>query len=246
MVDELVYKAAAESFFRFGDFDKLYLGYRPILGNFLYPSVISLSFYFGSNFYFISKAINAALISIAIVPTYFIAKYFSRGKWPLLPVILVIFMPSNLYANYIMTESLFFPLFLFTFLFIFMAIYYNKVKDEIAAGLSIALLFLTKPHAFGLIVALILLVIVLIVFSKYLSVSTYSIVRPFSITICIALISYVGILLLVRHRIHVSDIFGMYSYYGWGLVTKPIAMVESARDMPSSIRWLRRSSFARP
>ncbi len=115
MVDELMYKAAAESFFRFGDFDRLYLGYRPIFGNFLYPSIISLSFYFGPNFYVISKAINAVLISIAIFPTFLIAKCFNQGKWPLLPVILVMLMPSNLYANYIMAESLFFPLFLFAF-----------------------------------------------------------------------------------------------------------------------------------
>ncbi len=46
-----------------------------------------------------------------------------------------------------------------------------------------------------------------------------------------AIISYVGILLLVRHRIHLSEIFGMYGYYGWGLVVKPINMMESLRDI---------------
>src|SRR5262245_18381438 len=65
MVDELMYRAAAESFFRFGDCVKLFLGYRPIFGNFIYPSIISLSFYFGSSFYIASKALNAGLISIA-------------------------------------------------------------------------------------------------------------------------------------------------------------------------------------
>jgi len=112
MIDELAYKAAAESFFRFGDFDKLLSSYRPIQGNILYQSIISFSFYFGQHFYVMSKALNAAIISTAIFPTFLIAKCFIHGKLPFLAVIMVMILPYNLYANNFMTENLFFPLFL--------------------------------------------------------------------------------------------------------------------------------------
>src|SRR5262245_47378404 len=169
MIDELTYKTAAESFFRFGAFDQLYPLYVPAIGNFLYPSFISLSFHLGSNFYAISKLLNAILISMAIFPTFFLAKFFSQGQWPLLSVIMVMLIPSNFYANYIMPENVFFPLFLFTFLFILRAFYWNKPQDEIGAGLSLALLFLTKPHTLALIIALVSSAIALIFLANHFS-----------------------------------------------------------------------------
>jgi hypothetical protein len=116
MADELAYKTGAESFFRFGDFYKLsYLGFTPVLGNILYQDIISFSFYFGQHFYIVSKAMNAAVISTTIFPVFLIAKCYSSGKVPLFLVFMVMLLPSNLYANYIMPESLFFPLFLLSF-----------------------------------------------------------------------------------------------------------------------------------
>jgi hypothetical protein len=116
MANELTYKTGAESFFRFGDFYKLsYLGFTPVLGNILYQDIISFSFYFGQHFYIVSKAMNAAVISTTIFPVFLIAKCYSSGKVPLFLVFMVMLLPSNLYANYIMPESLFFPLFLLSF-----------------------------------------------------------------------------------------------------------------------------------
>jgi hypothetical protein len=227
MIDELMYKAAAESFFRFRDFNKLYASYRPIQGNILYQSIISFSFYFGERFYIVSKAINVAVISAAIFPTFLIAKCFIQGKLPLLAVIMTMLIPANLYANYILTENLFFPLFLFSFFFIFRSICWSRYEDAMAGGLSVALLFLTKPHAIAIIVALILVIMILMIFSKHFSVSISSIGKSFSVMVVSMIICYIVMVILLKGRISPSEIFGWYGYFGWGILTKPVKIVES-------------------
>jgi hypothetical protein len=227
MIDELGYKAAAESFFRFGDFDKLLSGYRPIQGNILYQTIISFSFHFGQHFYIVSKAINAVMISTAIFPAFFIAKCFVNGKLSLLAAIMVMLIPYNLYSNYIMTENLFFPLFLCSLFFVFRYIYLNNYVDAIMGGLSVALLFLTKPHTLALIVALIFVTGILAIFSKHFSISKVSAVESFAIIIFSMIMFYVVIFLLMKNRISRSEVFGMYSSYGWDIITKPVNMRES-------------------
>jgi len=227
MIDELAFKAAAESFFRFGDFDKLLPTYRPIQGNILYQSIISFSFYFGHHFYIVSKAVNSALISTAIFPTFLIAKCFIHGKLPFLAVIMVMLLPYNLYANYIMPESLFFPLFLYAFYFIFRSLYWNTYEDAITGGLSTALLFLTKPHALALLVGLVLVTVILMIFSRHFSTSMTSTGKSFFIIIVSMIISYMIIVLVVKHRINSEEIFGMYGSYGWAIITKPVKVTES-------------------
>jgi hypothetical protein len=232
MGDELTYKTAAESFFRFGDFYKLsYSGFRVVMGNILYQYVISFSFYFGGHYYIGSKAMNAVLISTTIFPAFLIARCFIRGKMPLLAVIMVTLLPANLYANYIMPESLFFPLFLFSFYFIYRSMIWSRLGDSLIGGLCLALLFLVKPHAMALVVAFILVVVILIGFARHLSICRINMVRSMSITISGAIISFFVVTLLIKGRINLSEVFGMYGYYGWNLATKPVEIIGSFKDL---------------
>ena len=233
MPDELTYKTAAESFFRFGDFDRLYyFGYHPIMGNFLYQLILSISFYFGEQFYGVSKALNTMLISTAIFPAFLTAKCFSHPKLSLLAAIMVMLLPGNLFANYIITENLFFPLFLFSFFFIFRSMYLTRLENPIAAGLCIALLFLTKPHTIALIIALLLAMIIIMTFARHFSISIIAVGKSLIIMIFSMVLSYIVVVLFVKNRINLSELFGgFYSRYGWALVTTPVNMMESFRDL---------------
>ena len=232
MGDELTYKTAAESFFRFGDFYTLsYLGFRVVMGNILYQYIISLSFHFGHHFYIVSKAMNAALISTAVFPAFLIIRCFSSGKILLLAVIMVTLLPANLYANYIMPESLFFPLFLFSFYFTYRSMISSRLRDSMISGLCLALLLLVKPHAIAMVIAFILVVVILIVFARQFSICRANLVRSTSITICGSIVFFLIVTLFIKDQINPSEIFGMYGYYGWDIITKPIEMTESLKDL---------------
>jgi hypothetical protein len=233
MGDELLYKTNAESFFLFGDFDKLnYFGIQAKLGNFLYQLILSLSFYFGQQFYAVSKAINAILISTAIFPAFLTARCFSHAKLSLLASIMVMVLPGNLFANYIMPENLFFPLFLFTFFLIFRSIYQNGLWNSAGSGLCLALLFLTKPHAIALIIAFLLAIVVIMIYARHFSISIITMGKSLIITIFTMVISYIVVVLLVKNRISFFDLLGdFYSNVGWALVTTPVNMMESFREL---------------
>jgi hypothetical protein len=104
------------------------------------------------------------------------------------------------------------------------------------AGLCAALLFLTKPHAIALFIALTLVTVILIVLAQRFSLSRCFIDRSFGITIFSAIVFYTVALLLIKNRINPSEIVdGLYSSIGWNLLTKPIKMMESLKDLLAMI-----------
>lgn len=152
--DELKYSELAKSFastghFAIRDAPGLHLG--P-----LYPVLISPAWAAFSDVphaYLVAKAINSVLMSLAAVPTYFLARRLLSSSWSLVAAGLALVVPSTVYAGTIMTESAFYPLFVASSLGILAALERPSARRQLGALGLIALTFLTRPQAISLVAA---------------------------------------------------------------------------------------------
>jgi hypothetical protein len=113
MVDELVYSELARGLAA-GDGYSI-RGVTTYDFGFVYPVVIAPAYALFDSLpraYEAAKAINALVISLAALPTYFIARRVVPRGFALLAAVLAVALPSLAYAGQIMTENLFYPLFL--------------------------------------------------------------------------------------------------------------------------------------
>ena len=82
---------------------------------FVYPVVIAPAYRLFSSVpdaYAAVKAINAVVMSLAAVPAYFLARRVLRPGLALVVAALTVAVPSMLYTGTVMTENVFYPLFL--------------------------------------------------------------------------------------------------------------------------------------
>lgn len=112
-VDELIYSELAKSFADTGRFllrDEASPGYGIV-----YPALIApawAAFSAIPDAYAAAKGINALAMSLAAVPAYFLARRV-LGQWgSLAAAALTVAVPSMLYTGVLMTENVFYPLFL--------------------------------------------------------------------------------------------------------------------------------------
>jgi hypothetical protein len=115
MVDELVYSELAKSLAADGHF--LVRGVPSNGYGFVYPALIAPAFgLFDSvpHAYAVAKDINAVAMSIAAVPAYFLARRLVAPVPALVAAVLSLVIPSMLYTGMLMTENVFYPLFLLT------------------------------------------------------------------------------------------------------------------------------------
>jgi len=142
--DELVYSKMAHSFistlqFIFQD--------RPT-GQFppLYPMTIS-PFFLLPNMeisYVAIKFMNALFSSLVIFPVWMLGRQFLEKKYVLILIIFVLISPVNIYSSLIMSENLFYPLFIFSIFFIYESYIQKNLKFDFLCGVCIGLCFLTK------------------------------------------------------------------------------------------------------
>ena len=113
MVDELIYSELAKSFADSGRFlvrDVPTTGY-----GLLYPVVISPAYALFDSIpqaYGAVKTINALVMSLAGIPAFLLARRVLPASWSLLATVLALTLPSLVYTTTVMTENLFYPLFL--------------------------------------------------------------------------------------------------------------------------------------
>ncbi|MEK6932300.1 MAG: glycosyltransferase family 39 protein [Nanoarchaeota archaeon] len=115
----------------------------------LYPILISITHIFNNSIYvyFTIKVINVLLSSLIIIPAYLLAKEFLSEKNSRIFTFIVALLPFGFsYNSYILTENLFYSLFLFSIYFIYRCLIYNKKLDVILAGLFVGLALLTRLH----------------------------------------------------------------------------------------------------
>lgn len=143
-LDELIYTKMAQSFFDSGEF--LYKGipthqYPP-----LYPIVISAAFILKdmAAIYIALKIINALISSLIIIPVWLLSRNFLNEKESITLAIYSLIFPYSIYSNVIMSENLFYPLFMFTIYLIYESTIKDNFKIDVLCGFSIGLLSLTK------------------------------------------------------------------------------------------------------
>lgn len=119
MVDELVYSELAKSLAAQGEF--LVRGVPSNGYGFVYPALIAPAFgLFDSvpHAYALAKGINAVVMSLAAVPAYLLARRLVSPAPALIAAVLSLVIPSMLYTGMLMTENVFYPLFLLTALMV--------------------------------------------------------------------------------------------------------------------------------
>ena len=125
----------------------------------LYPIILSISYVFNDMtiVYPVMKIINALLSSLIIFPAWLIAKEFMSKKNAFTMAIIVSLLPPMFaFSPILMSENLFFPLFLFSFYFIYKSFVSAKYKWDILAGVFIGLTILTRTIGIILIPSILL------------------------------------------------------------------------------------------
>jgi Dolichyl-phosphate-mannose-protein mannosyltransferase len=109
------------------------------------------------------KTLNAALMSLAAVPAYFLARRVVGPGPALLTALLTVAIPSLAYTGTVMTENLFYPLFLVVVLVTVLALERpTGLRIGLLAGL-VGLAFATRVQAVALVPAILLAPVVLAV-----------------------------------------------------------------------------------
>jgi hypothetical protein len=113
VVDELIYSELARGIAE-GDGYSI-RGETTYAYGFVYPLVIAPAYALFDSLpqaYAAVKAVNAVVVSLAAVPAYFLARRVLPTGLSLLAAVLAVALPSLLYAGEVMTENVFYPLFL--------------------------------------------------------------------------------------------------------------------------------------
>ena len=156
--DEYGYAKMARSFFYLGQ-----ISVHNIPSSFyppLYPIILSISYLFKNmNLVYISfKFLNSILSTLILIPAYLLAReFFSEKKSLLISLIIGIFPANFSIVPYIMSENLFYPLFLFSIYFIYKSFTNNELKWDILSGLFIGLTVLTKVSGLVLVLSTIII-----------------------------------------------------------------------------------------
>ena len=112
------------------------------------------------------KAVNAVLMSLAAVPAYFLARRVVGDGLSLLAALLAVALPSLAYTGTVMTENVFYPLFL-VFVLVLVLVLEQPTGRRVA--LLVALLgiaFATRVQALALVPAALLAPLLLAVFER--------------------------------------------------------------------------------
>jgi len=155
MVDELIYSELAKSFAASGHF-----AVRGVASHgygFVYPVLIAPAFRLFSSVpqaYTAAKAIGSVLISLAAVPAYLLARRVVRPGLALLAAALTVAVPSMVYTGTLMTENVFYPLFL-TCALLLVLVLERPTPLRVAALLALSFVaFLTRAQAVALVPAI--------------------------------------------------------------------------------------------
>jgi hypothetical protein len=155
MVDELIYSELAKSFAHHGQFlvrDVASTGY-----GFVYPVLIAPAFRLFSSVpqaYTAAKAIDSVLMSLAAVPAYLLARRVVRPSLALVAAALTVAVPSLIYTGTLMTENIFYPLFL-TCALLLVLVLERPTPLRVLGLLALSFVaFLTRAQAVALVPAI--------------------------------------------------------------------------------------------
>jgi 4-amino-4-deoxy-L-arabinose transferase-like glycosyltransferase len=155
MVDELIYSELAKSFAAGGHFlvrDQATAAYGLV-----YPALISPAWAFFSSVptaYAAAKAINALLMSLTAVPTYFLARRVVGAWSSLAAAALAVAVPSMVYSGTLMTENAFYPIFACAALAMVLWLEQPTLRRTLVTLALFAVAYLTRAQAVAILPAL--------------------------------------------------------------------------------------------
>lgn len=155
MVDELIYSELARSF---AAGDGFQVRDVPAGGfSLVYPVLISPAYALFDalpDAYAAVKTVNALLMSLAAVPAYFLARRVVAPPASLLAAVLAVALPSMAYTGTVMTENVFYPLFVTTALALVLVLERPTLgRQALLLGL-VALAFATRVQALAFVPAI--------------------------------------------------------------------------------------------
>jgi len=148
MVDEIDYSELAKSFAARGHF--LIRGVPSNGYGLVYPLLIAPAYRtFGAipDAYRAAKAINGALMSLAAIPAYLLARRVLSVRSALIVAALTLLMPSILYTSTLMTENAFYPIFLTCALALVMMLERPSPARQVVVVLACLLAYATRAQA---------------------------------------------------------------------------------------------------
>ena len=154
MVDELIYSELAKSFAATGHFlirDVHHGAYGAV-----YPLLISpawRAFASVPDAYAAAKTIGSVLMSLTAIPVYFLARRLLSPPWSLLAAVLAVAVPSMMYTGTLMTETVFYPIFVCVALALVLALERPTLARQLVLLALCLLAFLTRSQAIVLIPA---------------------------------------------------------------------------------------------
>ena len=159
-IDEFMYSELGKSFAATGHFairDVQGVEYGP-----LYPLLIAPAYAAFDNLphaYMAVKVINSVVMSTAAVPAYFLARRLLSRRGALAAAALALVLPSMVYVASVMTESLFYPVFLTAALAMVRVLERPSAGRQFAALAVVAAAVLTRSQAVALLPALVTAII---------------------------------------------------------------------------------------
>jgi hypothetical protein len=156
MVDELIYSELAKGLAEGDGFS--IRGVATNAYGFVYPLLIAPAYFVDSlpRAYELIKAINALLISLAAIPAYLLARRVLPRGLSLLAALLAVALPSLLYAGEVMTENVFYPLFLCVALVLVATLERPTAARQVGLLALCGLAYLTRAQALAFIPAVLL------------------------------------------------------------------------------------------
>jgi 4-amino-4-deoxy-L-arabinose transferase-like glycosyltransferase len=210
MVDELIYSELARSL---ADSGELLVRDTPSPGyGIVYPALLSpvyLVFDRLTDAYGAVKTLNALVMSLAAVPAYLLARRVV-GPWlALLAAALAVSLPSLVYTGTVMTENVFYPVFLAVALVFVLTLEQPTLLRQLLLLAGIGLAFATRAQAVALVPAVLTAPFLLALFRRE---SPRATLRPFRwlYAVVVGGSLAVAVVQLARGR-SLSDLFGAYS-----------------------------------
>jgi hypothetical protein len=151
VVDELIYSELARGIAA-GDGWSI-RGEATYAYGFVYPLVIAPAYLLLDSLpdaYAAVKAINAVVVSLAAVPAYFLARRVLPTGLSLLAAVLAVALPSLLYAGEVMTENVFYPLFLAVLLVFVLTLERPTPRRQLLLLAACGLAYATRAQALAL------------------------------------------------------------------------------------------------
>jgi hypothetical protein len=153
LCDEFVYAGLAKSLAANGHF---MLRHEASGLSYVYPALLAPAWWAGSmeTVYFLAKAINAIVMTLAAIPFFFWVRRLSSSAWALAATVLLLVLPAFDYTGMLMTENAFLPAFLAAAFAIASSLERPTTFRQLLAVAAIALALGVRAQAAALVVVL--------------------------------------------------------------------------------------------